>query len=309
MTEVLTADKLSRLTGRGAATCARMLKDCGQSTLAYRNLGADEEEHTAEKVERVIREQELRVSGDDDASIWKLGWGEVADSLKDREITTESLRPQYFRGEPTCRLFGRYVRPAATTFEYDVGLVLRRLIFDEFLDDIAATVEFGCGTGINLLLLAQQFPHMKLTGCDWAPQSRTILAQMARQMERPIEGHDFNMLTASGWAGDTIDRQTAVLTVHAMEQLGPHWRAFADHLIARRPAVVLHIEPILELYDPSSAFDDRAKRYHLKRRYLDGYYSYLMQRQRSGQSEILAARRISFGGLFHEAYSVIAWRP
>ncbi|MDB5410642.1 MAG: hypothetical protein JWL84_5554 [Rhodospirillales bacterium] len=308
MTNQLTAVDFSRLTSRAEGICAQVMRDFPPPPLCYRALDATESERMAEEVERVMREGELRVSGHNDAAVWERGWGEVADHLKNQEITIDTLRPQYFRGEATCRLFGRYIRPASSSFEYDVGLVLRRLIFDEFLKGIETTVEFGCGTGINLLLLSQQFPEMRLVGTDWAPQSRDILSQMARQEQRSIEGHVFNMLTGEGWAGDTIDRGTAVMTVHAMEQLGPNWQRFADYLDAHRPRLVLHIEPILEFYDQQSLFDERARRYHLRRGYLNGYYSHLEKRAQVGQCEILCAKRTSFGGLFHEAYSVVAWR-
>jgi cyclopropane fatty-acyl-phospholipid synthase-like methyltransferase len=187
--------------------------------------------------------------------------------------------------------------------------VLRRLIFDMFLSESSTIAEPGCGTGINLLLMAEQFPHARFIGCDWAQPSCDILAEMARQTGRSIEGHIFNMLTASGWDGAGIDANTAVVTVHAMEQLGPRWQAFADFLCRRRPSLCLHIEPLLELYDADSAFDDRARRYHSKRNYLTGFYPYVVELVRAGQATLLAARRVRFGGLHHEAYSILAWRP
>ncbi len=221
---------------------------------------------------------------------------------------SNSLRPQYFRGEPTCRFHGRYIRPIEPSFEYEVSLTLRRLIFEKFLGGFETVVEIGCGTGINILLLAAHFPKMRLVGCDWAAPSRDIVNAIANQSGRDIEGHLFNMLTAQGWDGATIDGKTAVLTVHAMEQLAGNWRPFADFVLSRKPALCLHIEPILELYD-GSPFDDRARRYHLKRGYLSGYLPFLQDLAQDGKIELVNVQRVPFGGVYHEAYSIVAWRP
>jgi hypothetical protein len=301
-------DDLARLTGRSAAQVAAALAGFALPVLRYRALAEDEAAEIARGVDATIRDETLRRSGEDDPAVWVRGWGEVAAQLKTREITRESLRPQYFRGEPICRVFGRYIRPLAPGFEYDVGLALRRIVFDEFLGGMPTIAEFGCGTGINILLLAGQFPTAELIGADWAPICADILAQMARQTGRRIRGEVFNMLTATGWAGPA-EPGAALLTVHAMEQLGENWRAFADFLIARKPALCLHIEPLFEHYDARSAFDDRARRYHLKRGYLRGFLPYVLALCQAGRGDLIASRRVSFGGHYHEAYSILAWRP
>jgi SAM-dependent methyltransferase len=307
--EPLTESDLGRLTGRTPAEIERALGSAGLGLLPYRELTPKEASDVADAVETVIREESLRVAATDDATVWERGWREVADRLARSRVSLESLRPQYYHADATCRLFGRYIRPLAPGFEYDVGLALRRIAFAQFLGDAETIVEFGCGTGLNLLLLAELFPKSRLIGCDWATPSRDILAQMARETGKDISGRTFNMLDGSGWSGEAIDRRTSILTVHAMEQLGTRWQAFAEYLAARRPGLCLHIEPILEFYDPNDAFDGRARRYHSKRHYLEGFYPYLAERARAGAIEILEARRVPFGGLYHEAYSLLAWRP
>lgn len=306
---ILTLEDLGRLTGRTPSQVASALEGHMLPPLPYRELRDDEARDIAASVERTIREDNLRRSGDDDPTVWVCGWGEVAARLRNHPITEEALRPQYFRGEPTCRLFGRYIRPLNPDFEYDVGLALRRIIFDEFAKDHASIVEFGCGTGINVLLLTERFPSAHLVGTDWAPVCKDILSEMARQRSRPISGEVFNMLTAHGWDGQAIDRGTMCLTVHAMEQLGTAWQAFADFLIERRPGLCLHIEPIFELYDDASPFDARAQKYHEKRGYLRGFHPYVLNLCREGKGDLVASRRVAFGGLYHEAYSILAWRP
>lgn len=306
---VLGPNDFSRLTGRSIAQVEDALSGLPLPTLRYRELDSHETEQIVAEVENSLEDKALRRSGEDDPTVWLRGWGEVAEQLKGQPITLDSLRPQYFRGEPTCRLFGRYIRPLASDFEYYAGLALRRIIFDEFLHGQQTIAEIGCGTGINLLLLAQQFPSARLIGADWAPVCKDILTQMAEQTGQPIRGEVFNMLTASGWDGRALNPGTACLTVHAMEQLGTKWQAFADFLLTRKPGLCLHIEPLFELYEEASPFDDYARRYHVKRGYLRGFHPYVLALCQEGKAELIASRRIAFGGLFHEAYSVLAWRP
>jgi hypothetical protein len=129
---------------------------------------------------------------------------------------------------------------------------------------------------------------------------------MARETGEAIEGHRFNMLTAAGDCGP-LGTDSAVLTVHALEQLGIGWRPFLDSLLARRPRLFVHIEPLLELYDRSKPLDDLAHRYHLKRRYLEGFVPAIETLAANGEAKVVSLRRTAFAGLYQEAYSVLVW--
>jgi hypothetical protein len=299
----------ARLTGAALPAARAMLAAVGAPALRYRPLAAAERTAVLADFETTITEKALRVVGADDPAVWERGWSELAERMRGTEITFESLRPQYFHDDVPCRLFGDLVMPATADFEYWVGLGVRWLAFEQLLTGRQRIVEFGCGTGINLLLLSRLLPDAQLLGCDWARASQRILGEMARQTGNRIEGHRFNMLVADGWDGAAIDARTAVLTVHALEQLSTGWRPFLDYLLARRPGLCLHLEPLLELYDAQQPLDALASRYHRKRRYLEGFLPAIEALAAEGRAEILARRRTSFGGLYHESYSILAWQP
>jgi hypothetical protein len=305
----LTVGDLARLTGRTASQVTSALAFRPSLQLSYRELTAAEATAVEVEVEGVIATRDLRVVGGNDPSVWERGWGELAETLIDRNITLDALRPQYFHGEPVCRLDGRFVRGLTPGFEYYAGLALRRIVFDEFLHGFSRIVEFGCGTGLNLLLLAEHFPDTSLIGTDWAVASQRLLETMAAKVGAAISGRRFNMLTPEPWPEGPFGEGTAVLTVHAMEQLGTNWSPFAEFLQRQGAGLCIHIEPLFELYDQSSAFDKHAIRYHLKRGYLRGFLPYLNERAANGTAAIVAERRVAFGGLYHEAYSVVVWRP
>ncbi len=299
--------ELSRVAGCSPETAALAFDRLRPPELLYRALNAQETATAIADIGDVIGGKPLRVVGADDPAVWERGWAELAARLESQHVTMQTLRPQYFHAGVPCRLFGALVEQITPDFEYWVGLCVRFVTFAAFLNDRHHVVEFGCGTGINLLLLSQLRAGMRLVGCDWATPSQRILAQMARETGEAIEGHRFNMLTATGDCG-RIGADTAVLTVHALEQLGTGWQPFLDFLLARRPGLCVHIEPLLELYDPSAALDDLARRYHLKRKYLEGFVPAVKTLAASGAAEIVALRRTAFAGLYQEAYSILVWR-
>ena len=100
----------------------------------------------------------------------------------------------------------------------------------------------------------------------------------------------------------------AVLTIHALEQLGADWQPFLDYLRSQKPLLCVHIEPLEELYD-ESAHDQACLAYHRKRGYLVGYLTRLRELERLGEAEILEVTKSPFGGMNHDAYSVLVWRP
>jgi hypothetical protein len=100
-----------------------------------------------------------------------------------------------------------------------------------------------------------------------------------------------------------------VITLHAMEQLGGGFAPMLDYLLSVRPGICLHLEPIAELYDPALLFDWLALRYHEKRNYLSGFLTALRAREAEGALTIHEVRRLRFGSVFHEGYSLVVWTP
>lgn len=308
--KTLGAADFVELTGLDMARTKQVERDFPTPPLVYHALSGAEQDAIARRVDEDIRTRDMRISGGSDSTVWQKGWDEVADRLADGIIDYQSLKPQYFHeGAPPCRFNGAYVQPASNEFEYWTGVRLRALLMQEFLSEYDCVIEYGCGTGINLLIAQQLFPKARLIGTDWAQASARILASMARQTGADIEGHQFDMLAAQGWDAAPSGPKTGVLTVHAMEQLYTGWQPFLDYLRRLKPGLCVHIEPILELYDPKDPFDDLARRYHLKRHYLEGYLPELDRLAAEGKIEIIRRQRIYFGGQYHEAYSLIVWRP
>ena len=190
--------------------------------------------------------------------------------------------------------------------EYDLFVLARRLLFGWYLAGIRTIYEIGSGSGNNLWLLSELFPDASIVGLDWVTPAVELANELGAATGRKIEGRRFDMLNPD--RNLMLEPGSAVVTIHALEQLGDRHGALLDWLAAARPALVLHYEPILEFYDAANLLDYLALWYSERRRYLSGFWTAIAARRDAGEIEVLAAERPGLGGVFHEA-SVIVWRP
>lgn len=306
-----TPDKLAALTSIAVTADTRddIFRDL--PALSYQSVGPAKTAELLAEIEQVIAQRQFRMVGEAAAqNVWEKGWGEVAARLASaKDVTIDTLKPQYFHSGAPLRFLGEYIIPGVDFFEYYAGIAVRRQLMLRYFQNSGSIVELGCGTGINLLLAADLFPDASLTGADWTQATFAVLANIGRTKGRNIAPALFNMLDLSGRDDLPISAQTDVLTVHALEQLGQKATPVLEWLIGRRPRRCLHIEPIVDLYDARNSFDEIALRYHRARNYLDGFFGYLKQRADDGAIRITATGRVKLGNMFHEAYSYVVWEP
>lgn len=283
-------------------SCATVL---GQADLGYEVLTEHAREEQLLRALRGTEAPNLTVSGPHRAADWERGWNENLREFEAAADDVTTLVPKYNR-HLVLRLLGDYVRVDHPRFEYTVYTALRHFLFDRWFGGLDRVVEYGCGTGTSLMLLAQQFPHLSLCGLDWAPSSQAIVARIAARLGRPIEAKRFDMFAP---APMELGPGCGVFTSAALEQIGDRHEALLEHWLSAQPAICVHLEPLHELYAEDSLFDEVARRYHEQRNYLRGFLTRLRQLAAAGRIEILAERRTGFGSFFHEGYSLVVWRP
>ena len=105
-----------------------------------------------------------------------------------------------------------------------------------------------------------------------------------------------------------IEPGSAVITIHALEQLGRAYEKLLGWLLSSRPGLVINYEPVQEFYAEDNLLDYLALMYSRKRGYLTGLLTALRRLEGQGRIEILGAWRPYLGGVIHEA-SLIIWRP
>ena len=305
--EVVAAD-IARLAGVNVADVQAAVAGRDLSALRYRRLAAGERDAVILRALSQLSRTDLVASGDNDPSRWERGWGEILTRVREQGVAVENLLPQYFQHE-VLRYDGDYIQIDRGDFEYQLYDIFRRVIFPRHLARFRRIIDIGCGTGTSLFTLADLFPAAELVGCDWARPSQELVGLIAAKLGRPIRGLRFNMLTTEGREQLTMDGDTAVITLHAMEQLAGKFAPMLDYLLEARPGICMHLEPIAELYDPALLFDWLALRYHEKRNYLSGFLMALREKQAAGKATIHEVRRLRFGSAFHEGYSLVVWSP
>lgn len=234
------------------------------------------------------------------------GWQENLDAVLTDGISPATLKPRYFRGSPFLRYQRSLVVSDNLNLEYELFVLARLLIFSRWLQGVENVWEFGCGSCANLMLLSDYRPDCNLVGLDWASASVGIATTLAQAGTCRIRGEHFDFLQPR--TDLELPPDTAVLTVHALEQLDDRHQAWVEFLLRQKPALVVNYEPILDFYDQTHLLDYLAFRYCRKRGYLRGYLETLRNLERAGRIEILEAFRPELGGVLHEA-SLIVWRP
>ena len=250
--------------------------------------------------------QNLAVSGAHRHGRWEDGWRENLEEFVASGYDINTLVPKFVRRGEVVRLEGNYIASVSDTFETNYVKVLREYLFRTFFADTDAVFEFGCGTGHNLVQLAGMYPHLALTGLDWAQSSVDILTLLHREKGLNITGRRFDLFSPDETV--TLPDRTGVLTIGTLEQLGTDNEPFIRYLLDRRPQIVVHVETLYELYDQDDLFDYVAAQYLIRRNYLRGLIPLLQRLAEDGLIEILALRR-GFGSLHHDGYSFVVWRP
>ena len=179
---------------------------------------------------RRIESKELTVAGDSGArDRWENGWGENLSEFEGSGGNLASLTPKYIRPNPTLRLNQNYVKSFDPHFELNWYRVFSQWLFLEYLSDVDVIYEFGCGSGINIAALARLFPKKKIIGLDWAISSKLIIEKLAARYGWNVEGHVFDFFHPE--KGVRLARDSAVLTVCALEQTGTKYGPFIRYLL------------------------------------------------------------------------------
>ena len=264
----------------------------------------ERDEHILHILKR-LQEQKLARTTRENLQSFEAGWNENYELCLRQGVSLEALKPKYIKPYALLRYNGHFIAPENPFLLDDLISIATMYSFTTYLADAEHIYEFGCGTGRYLFELSELFSDKELFGLDWTESSQKIL-QLIADTGRNVQGLKFDMLSPSSHV--SLKPRSAVVTIGAMEQLEDRFQPFLSYLLANKPEIVIHHEPIEEFYDEQNLFDYLALLYHRGRGYSSGYWTALQQLSEEGRIEILDARRLHFGA-YHESVSFIAWRP
>jgi hypothetical protein len=154
---------------------------------------------------------------------WQKGWQENFEDFR-RTDDLKALEPKYLRPAKVLRLDGQFIEPADPMFEANWYRVFRGWFARRYLSGFDHIYEFGCGSGHNLVFLAQEFPGKHIHGYDWAEASFRIIDRLRSHFPN-IGGGRFDFFEPHTFR--PFMPNSAVLTIGAEPGGGLSWSSCA----------------------------------------------------------------------------------
>jgi len=305
----LTLKDFASLFGTKIKDIPKECKDLITKTdFSYRKLEKDERNGVILKVLKKIETGEFSIAGKEKKNRWGKGWREILENFVAGNYDVRKLAPHYdLKPGRIIRINKDYVASKDSMLEMKWLNVFRIWIFKKYLKNADNIYEFGCGTGQNLVVLANLFSDKKLFGLEWVKPPLKIIKLLAQKNGYNVEGRLFDIFSPDN--NLNFLPNSVVLTRAALEQIGSDYEKFLNFLLKKSPALCVNIEPMVELYDENNLVDYLAIKFHKKRNYLDGYLKKLYELRDKGRIEIIKVKRVAFGSLYLDPYSYIIWRP
>lgn len=237
---------------------------------------------------------------------WNVGWSETLADFRE-DPNASSLVPKFVRKGLPIRYKGRWIMPLSDSFETDFVHILRAFLVDKYLVGLDTLVEFGAGTGHNLVHM-NQLGISRVVGFDWSEPSVQLMSEIALKMAIPLESYKLDMFDPVLPNGLNFGEHFSILTVGAMEQLGTKWQPFLELLMNSGAKVVMHLETNYEDLDPTMPFEAYPREYIRKRNWLQGYFQHLKILDANRQISNYNVTR-TFGSFFHDGYTLTTWSP
>lgn len=307
MPEVTIADFARSFAASENDFSAECLQAIRNSDFSYQQLDQKQRDDVILCVLKKIASDTQVIGAEERTSEWEQGWAENLHAFSTQNHSLEAIVPKFIRENQPIRYDGDYVLSANPRFEYEYMTVFRIWLFQKYFAGYSNIYEFGCGSGLNLVLLASLFPGKTLFGLDFVQPAVDLINSIGKTRNWNLSGRLFDMITPD--AGFKLAENSAVFTFGSLEQLAGKTENFIQYLLRQKPGICIHVEPTVELYDENILFDYLAIQFHRKRGYTERLLPRIRQLEEEGRAKILGVKRLNFGSLFMEGYTYIIWQP
>ena len=302
----MTPDKFSKLfqEKKLSSLIVKLIED---NKMSYDLLNKEEQEKLLIEALKALDDiKKCKPAGKNRIDDWENGWAENLNELNHKEISS-ALTPKYWGKTDFMRWSNGYIRMVDKSFEKKFQKILVAWIVEKYCKNYNAIYEFGCGTAQNLVTINEILPNISLHGLDWASSSQNIIQELNKQISLGCQYSKFDFFNPN--YDIDLSHNDVVMTVTALEQVGNNFEDFLSYLLAKKPGICIHLEPIVEFLEPDSSMMDQLMfRYARERNYLNGYYTALRKLEANKKIDILDHRRIAAGSFLAECYSVLVWR-
>ncbi len=194
------------------------------SDFRYRIFSGIEREKIFLRVLKTLNSTSLKISGPHKKPAWEKGWSENLHNFVESDFDLNELIPKFVKQKEIIRFRSNYIMPKDSNFETNFVRVMRYYLFNKYFSEVSKVYEFGCGTGLNLIALAELFPEKQLYGLDWSEASCTIVDILSKKFNLNLSSALFDMFLPDEKI--EIDETSGVFTIGAMEQLGTNFEDF-----------------------------------------------------------------------------------
>lgn len=275
--------------------------------LNYKLLNKKEEKIKILEIIKTINKSLINKSGKSYKKNWNNGWNENY-LLYKKSRKDSDLIPKYFFKNKFSRIGDNLIKTFSKNFDFNILELITSYLFFKYLKNEKNIVEFGAGTGHNLINLSRINKIANLYALDWSKSSQKIIKLVSKKYKKII-GHNFDyyqpkfnkkiFLKKNAWS---------CFTIASLEQIGKDFKPFLKFLQKQKPNIVVNLEPINELMDQNKILDYLSVEYSKKRNYLDNYYSYLKKLEEKKIIKIIEKRKSYFGSFYINGYSIIVWK-
>ncbi len=303
----LTSESFAKIFGVEHNNLLLLVKEAiKKANFKYQILEGKEYEEAILRIIKTLDSKTLKVAGPHRQSDWESGWHENLQEFKQTNFDLNQLIPKFVKKDAYIRFQGNLIEPESNSFETDFVTVMRYYLFNTYYKETSTLYEFGEGTGLNLVAASEVSPKMKLVGLDWANSSIEIMNSLKKKLNINISAKRFDLFDPD--KKYLLDKDSAVLTIGTLEQLGGNFKPFINYLLKNKPKVCIHMETLYELYDQNNLLDYLAVKYLEQRNYLKGFLPFLKKLEAEKRIKILEVKR-TFGSFYHEGYTYIVWKP
>lgn len=306
--EKITIKDFADIFGEDEASFSLRLKhEINSHEFSFRKPTSQEYKSLILEVLKKIKNDTQKIGAKERLDVWQCGWQENLDAYSRDNLDKTHLIPKFIRKGNPVRWKKNYVFPASELFEINFIKIYRQWFGEQYLTSCDIVHEFGCGTGHNLLALAEMFPKKSFRGSDFVDSAVSLTNKVGKEKKIDLSAQKFDMLSPDYSYG--IGASDGVFTFGALEQLASNLSPMLEFLLDKKPSIVIHTEPVEEFYDLESLEDFLAYTFQSNRGYSSGLISKLEELELKGKIEIIKAKRLFFGSFFMEGYNHIAWRP
>lgn len=275
--------------------------------LKYSEISQKKKDKLILDIIKTIFERKIPKSGKDYKNNWEKGWSENLKNYK-KSGKEFDLIPKYFFKSKIARLGNKLVISKSKLYDFKVLRIITSYIYEKYFKNEKNIVEFGCGTGHNLISLSKINSKANLLGLDWSKSSQEIF-KIINKKNKLISGYPFDYFNPKFDNRIKLTkREWSCFTVASLEQIGTNFKKFINFLKLTKPKFIINIEPINELMAKDEILDFLSVQYSLNRNYLNNFYNHLKYLEKKKIIQIMDVKKSYFGSQYINGYSIIVWK-